>query len=569
MSPEYEDYIYDQLDKETYSDYWKQIGLNCEEYIEQFADIPCLFLSGWYDIYCKSTIEFYLALSNTKKSPIRLIMGPWQHVGTEGHVAGEVDFGVNALITGNLAPSVFSLSRRWFDRFTEPAQSSNKSEAKLQSAINQAQLQSINTTAPIGSHEPNITSLHAHTSSAYNQPSSISSTTQLQPQPHPNTMPRGPYTSLSRLGTWQPPTVDAKSGPHLYVLPNALPRDRIDTLDTPLPPNVRYFRMGGGDGHKTTQNCIFHGGVWMQSYTWPPNGTEYQNYYLSQRTLNNHKSDPRHSIDNTAEQLGNINIDSHLSNNTNSSAIPDGTDDIDAWQPIESTIGLRHDASQCTTFIYDPSSPQPSIGGHVFQHKNILLGGSYDQVERSDMFLCKPPYLPLSSRRDVTVYRSDVLTDRIDITGQPYVILYISSDCVDTDFYCKLIDEYPPSNDYPLGFSMLITHGIQRCKMRLMNGRGNTPSLLKPNYIYKLRIDMYPTSNLFNKSHRIRLDISSSNFPHYDINQNTGQSMDSQDYYIARNTVYHNTIYQSRLVLPVQTMSQNTNSIHMEEATHH
>lgn len=76
------------------------------------------------------------------------------------------------------------------------------------------------------------------------------------------------------------------------------------------------------------------------------------------------------------------------------------------------------------------------------------------------MFMCKPPYLPLSSRQDVIVFRSDVLTDRLDITGHPYVILYISSDCVDTDIYVKLIDEYPPCNDYPLGFAMLVTHGM-------------------------------------------------------------------------------------------------------------
>ena len=121
ITPEYENYIFDQAEQSDYNDYWKQIGLNTEEYIDQFADIPALFLSGWYDIYARSTIDFFTHLQPRKKGPILLIMGPWQHVGAEGHVAGEVDFGVNALVSGNLAPNMFSLSRRWFDRWVDPA----------------------------------------------------------------------------------------------------------------------------------------------------------------------------------------------------------------------------------------------------------------------------------------------------------------------------------------------------------------------------------------------------------------------------------------------------------------
>lgn len=109
--------------------------------------------------------------------------------------------------------------------------------------------------------------------------------------------------------------------------------------------------------------------------------------------------------------------------------------------------------------------------------------------------------------------------------------------------------------------------GIQRVKFRKNNGLSQ-PEYMTPGQCYAIRVDMYPTSNLFNKGHKIRLDISSSCFPHWDINRNTGINNDTQDYKIARNTIYHAQIYPSRLCLPVQTKSQNTHMSHMEEAIH-
>jgi predicted acyl esterase len=85
----------------------------------------------------------------------------------------------------------------------------------------------------------------------------------------------------------------------------------------------------------------------------------------------------------------------------------------------------------------------------VFGYRDVLIAGAFDQTERAGMFLCHPPYLPLSSRGDVVVFRSEILKAPLDVTGMVVVQLIIASTCVDTDFTAKLIDEYPPNNDYP------------------------------------------------------------------------------------------------------------------------
>ena len=513
---EYESYIFDQAENADYNAYWKQIGLNTEEYLNEFADVPTLFLSGWYDIYCRSTIDFFTHLAPMKKSPMLLIMGPWQHVGPEGHVAGEVDFGVNALVSGNLAPNMFSLSRRWFDRFVQPATAPQPRrmtpEEKLAAAIKAAESRtsgaSQSNSAPEGEDGDRATELSS--SSSFVVP----------------THPRGPYTSLSHytsLPTSSSSNQLSQNGPSLYYPPTAVPRDRREPVE-PLPPKVRYFRMGGGDGHRTSQNNMFHGGVWMQSPSWPPPGNIAVCFQLGRRSLTISPQQGEGDVNEAA----NINA-------TFKSQLP--------------PRGLVHKLDHCTTYHYDPRDPCPTIGGNLFGYKNVLLAGAYDQIERADMFLCKKPFLPLCSRPDNCVFRTEPLPDRVEVSGSPYVILFISSSAVDTDFTAKLIDEYPPSVDYPHGFAMQITHGIQRCRYRDSRDKS---TLLEPNNVYQLRINLYPTSNLFNKGHRIRLDISSSNFPHFDTNPNTGDEFESQRSIIAENTVWHTSIYPSRLVLPIQ-----------------
>jgi putative CocE/NonD family hydrolase len=154
------------------------------------------------------------------------------------------------------------------------------------------------------------------------------------------------------------------------------------------------------------------------------------------------------------------------------------------------------------------------IGGNIFPYKKVLISGAHNQIELPAHFLTKKETasLPLSSRRDVIVYRTDVLSADLDITGMPIAVLYVMSSCVDTDFTVKLIDEYPRSIDYPSGFAMNVTHGIVRCRYR--NSREKA-ELMEPGHVYEVVIELYPTSNLFKAGHRIRLDVSSSNFPHF------------------------------------------------------
>ena len=122
-------------------------------------------------------------------------------------------------------------------------------------------------------------------------------------------------------------------------------------------------------------------------------------------------------------------------------------------------------------------------------------------------------------------------------------------DSSDTDFTMKLVDVYPPNADYPEGFEMNITDGILRARYR---DSWEEPRLMEPGTVYELVIQPFPTSNLFARGHRIRLDISSSNFPHFDLNFNTGepegQATRSE---IARNTIWLDAAHPSHVVLPV------------------
>jgi putative CocE/NonD family hydrolase len=217
------------------------------------------------------------------------------------------------------------------------------------------------------------------------------------------------------------------------------------------------------------------------------------------------------------------------------------------------------DASSVSSFVYDPRDPCPSIGGNLFGYRDVLLAGAFNQMERAGHFLCQEPYLPLSSRPDVLVFRTEVLTEPLDVTGSVVVHLLISSDAPDTDFTAKLVDEYPPNASYPSGYAMNITHGIVRCRFR--NSRTD-PQRLEPGRVEQVSIELYPISNLFAAGHRLRLDISSSNFPHFDTNPNTGRFDDFECGATQRalNSVWHSEVFPSRIVLPVQTKSPTRNS---------
>jgi putative CocE/NonD family hydrolase len=161
---------------------------------------------------------------------------------------------------------------------------------------------------------------------------------------------------------------------------------------------------------------------------------------------------------------------------------------------------------------------------------------------------------PLSARNDVLVFQTAPLEHDIEVTGELGVKLWVSSDCVDTDFTAKLIDVHPSSADWPGGFDLNIADGICRARFR---DSLKEEKLMKPGEIYPISIRLYPTSNVFKKGHRIRVDISSSNFPRFDVNPNTGEPLQQhRSVKNALNTIHHDAEHPSQIVLPVLKASK-------------
>ncbi|MFQ5721606.1 MAG: CocE/NonD family hydrolase, partial [Candidatus Aminicenantales bacterium] len=146
-------------------------------------------------------------------------------------------------------------------------------------------------------------------------------------------------------------------------------------------------------------------------------------------------------------------------------------------------------------------------------------------------------------RNDVLVYTSPTLEKGLEVTGPITVILYVSSSAKDTDFTAKLVDVYPDGKAYN------IQQGILRARYR----EGFTKKVwMKKGEVYKIQIDLDATSNYFKKGHKIRVQVSSSDFPLWERNLNTGgNNYDETEWVVAKNTVYHSKKYPSHIVLPV------------------
>jgi len=181
-------------------------------------------------------------------------------------------------------------------------------------------------------------------------------------------------------------------------------------------------------------------------------------------------------------------------------------------------------------YDFDPSNPVPSIGG-----PNL-------------MFLCGPRnQQSIEARPDVVIFTSDVLTSDLSITGNIWVEMYVSSNQTDTDFTAKVTDVYPT------GRSELIQDGILRMKWR---ESASEPTLMQPGKIYKITIDVWSISYIFNKGHKIRLAISSSNTPRFSVNPNNGLLINQGGpKLVAKNTIYYGQDYPSRLILPVVNLN--------------
>lgn len=189
------------------------------------------------------------------------------------------------------------------------------------------------------------------------------------------------------------------------------------------------------------------------------------------------------------------------------------------------------DCEQADTFTYDPMDPVPTIGG------SVILPGDGAMGPRDQR--------PAEERNDVLVYETPVLKEDLTVIGPIKANLFISSDCKDTDFTVKMTDV--DEN----GVSKLICDGILRVRYR--NSLEHT-ELMEPGKIYEITVDTSATANTFLKGHHMRISISSSNFPRFNRNSNSGGSIffeEKEDYIPAHNTVYHDTDHPSCIILPI------------------
>ena len=265
-------------------------------------------------------------------------------------------------------------------------------------------------------------------------------------------------------------------------------------------PAVRIFVMGGGSGRRNADGRMEHGGHWRAEADWPLPGTRLTPYYLCDRGKLSTEA-PQNDI-----------------------------------QPL--------------AYDFDPRHPVPSIGGSITSGEPVMRGGPYDQTEGPTIFGTSPPYLPLAARPDILVFETEPLAEDTEVTGSISATLWIASDCPDTDFTIKLIDVYPPNPDYPQGFAMNLCDGILRCRYR---DSWENPAPLVPGQPTRITIETFPTSNLFKKGHKIRLDVSSSNFPHFDVNPNTGgpEGDEAGAYRVATNQLFIDKDHGSYISLPI------------------
>lgn len=262
---------------------------------------------------------------------------------------------------------------------------------------------------------------------------------------------------------------------------------------------VQLFVMGGGTGRRNAAGRLEHGGRWRAERDWPVPDARPTPYYLA----------------------------------------ADG-----GLRPVKPTV-----ARASLSYDFDPRDPVPTIGGAVTSGEPLMRPGGFDQRETPELYGARAPFLPLAARPDVLVFQTEPLPEDVEVTGAIEAELWIESDAPDTDFTIKLLDVYPPSADYPGGYALNLTDGILRCRYR---DSWSEPRPMQTGSVYRIRVEAFPTSNLFVRGHRIRLDVSSSNFPRFDVNPNTGAAEGSGlTTNVARNTVHCDRARPSHVVLPI------------------
>ena len=282
---------------------------------------------------------------------------------------------------------------------------------------------------------------------------------------------------------------------------------------------VKIFVMGGGGGGKTAEGRLLHGGHWRDEAAWPLDRAVATHYYLH--------PDGRLAEDDAAGEEGGA-----------------------------------------SSFVFDPEHPLPTISANTsslnemvpppdrvlppspltMMRVMVVQGGS-DQATREGVLGADPPYGPLAGRPDTLLFETQPLETAMEVTGPVEVTLHVSSDAPDTDLFAMLIDAYPPSEHWPDGYRLNVTDGIMRLRYR--DGMAH-PTPLEPGEVYAVRFPLYPTSNVFAAGHRIQLLVSSSSFPRFDVNPNTGEPIGRHTRtQVANNSVHHSAAYPSKLTLAV------------------
>jgi uncharacterized protein len=270
----------------------------------------------------------------------------------------------------------------------------------------------------------------------------------------------------------------------------------LKTGDTanPQPNTVRYFLMGGGAPNRIDPSQINIGGSWQTATTWPLPETQYIPYY--------------------------VRSDGVLSPTRPRLEAPD-------------------------SYEYDPHDPVPTIGGNISSGSVFAPAGAYVQRCRSDSPACRGTKDELASRPDVLSYQTDPLDQDLEVVGPVTAEVWAATSAADTDFTAKLVDVYPN------GDAVNVADGIIRARYR---DDPTAPQFVTPGSVNTYEIDLWHTAMLFKAGHRVRVDISSSNFPHYDRNLNTGEAIGSDvldNAVVATQTVFHDAVRATHIVLPI------------------
>jgi len=262
-------------------------------------------------------------------------------------------------------------------------------------------------------------------------------------------------------------------------------------------PRVDYFVMGENK--------------WHVAMGWPLPSTDYQNWYLA-------------SGGHANSVMGDGVLSSAPPQQARGEAVAHPTTEGGA------TIAGAATEAPSDQFTYDPANPVPSVGGHSCCAWTSGPQGQFDQSA-------------IEQRPDILVFSSAPLEQAMEVTGPVTVILYARSTAPDTDFTAKLMDVFPD------GTALNLSNGIQRASFRESL---SDPTPIRPGEVYRYRINVWPTSNLFGKGHRIRLEISSSDYPQFAPNPNTGDRFGASRVWTAAvQTILHDTDHPSSVILPV------------------